>query len=90
MAENETDPVQTEQEDDNFLSGTSQDNAILLLAAAEELGLDPSVVQVDSYRGGFTAPAEVVKKAAEGNKSEDDHADEDPDGGLPPKGRSKE
>lgn len=86
MAENDKDQVQ----DDDFLGGVSQDHAILLLAAAEELGLDAAVVQVDSYRGGFTAPAEVIKKAAKGNKSEDDHVDEDSDGGLPPKGRSKE
>jgi len=37
------------------------DQATLLLAAAEELGLDPSVVQ--TYEGGFLVPQEVHDKA---------------------------
>lgn len=51
--------------------GTTQDNAILLLAAVEELGEDPSVVQTTSK--GFVAPAVVVKKA--GLKGYDPDAD---------------
>lgn len=46
-----------------FLAGLSSDNATLLLAAAQELELDPSVIGVDSERGGFIAPAEVIAKA---------------------------
>ena len=37
------------------------DQATLLLAAAEELGLDPSVVQTSE--GGFRVPQEVNDKA---------------------------
>jgi hypothetical protein len=37
------------------------DQATLLLAAAEELGLDPSVVQ--TYEGGFLVPQEVYDTA---------------------------
>lgn len=43
--------------------GLTQDNAVLLLAAAEELGLHPSVVTVDHSEGAFVAPSEVVDKA---------------------------
>jgi len=39
----------------------TQDNAVLLLAAAEDLGLDPDVVR--TYEGGFTVPKEVHDKA---------------------------
>lgn len=41
--------------------GKSYEKAVLLLAAAEELGLDPSVVQTSS--GMFLVPEEVEKKA---------------------------
>ena len=41
--------------------GKASDKAVLLLAAAEELGLDPSVVQTRA--GHFLVPAEVEKKA---------------------------
>lgn len=37
------------------------DQATLLLAAAEDLGLDPSVVA--TYEGGFLVPQEVNDKA---------------------------
>lgn len=37
------------------------DQAVLLLAAAEDLGLDPSVVR--TTEGGFSAPKEVHDKA---------------------------
>lgn len=50
--------------------GLTQDNAVLLLAAAEELGLHPSVVQVDHSEGAFVAPSEVVEKAAIPEKKE--------------------
>jgi hypothetical protein len=50
----------------------STDNAVLLLAAAHELGLDPSVVQT---RGGtFVVPSEVNDKAFAPRKSEGDEA----------------
>lgn len=55
-----------------FLAGLSSDNATLLLAAAQELELDPSVVGVDSDRGGFTAPAEVIAKV--GGDGKDDQS----------------
>lgn len=58
-------------EGDTFLEGVNEDNAVLLLAAAEEQGLDPSVVQVDAFRGGFSAPAEVVAAAKSGTKNEE-------------------
>lgn len=47
------------------------DQATLLLAAASELGLDPSVVKVTSHGssgGSFTVPAEVNEKAFGGDK----------------------
>lgn len=59
-----------DEQDETFLEGVSEDNAVLLLAAAEEQGLDPSVVQVDSVRGGFSAPAEVVAAAKSDTKKE--------------------
>lgn len=58
-------------EDDTFLEGVTEENAVLLLAAAEEQGLDQSVVRVDSVRGGYTAPAEVVAAAKSGTKNEE-------------------
>lgn len=43
---------------------SATDTAVLLLAAVEEMDLDPSVVKVDQERYGFfEAPADVVKKA---------------------------
>jgi hypothetical protein len=42
-------------------SGEASDRAVLLLAAAEELGLDASVIR-SSY-GAFLVPEEVAKKA---------------------------
>lgn len=39
----------------------SRDNAVLLLAAAEELGLPPSAVRTSE--GGFEVPDEVAEKA---------------------------
>lgn len=41
--------------------GTPGDNAVLLLAATEALGLDAAVVR--TTQDGFSAPAEVVEKA---------------------------
>lgn len=48
----------------------NHDNAVLLLAAAQELGLDPSVVATTSD-GTFNVPQEVVDKAGlgEGKKA---------------------
>lgn len=42
---------------------SAEDTAVLLLAAAEELDLDASVVTVSPADGTFSAPKEVVKKA---------------------------
>lgn len=42
--------------------GVTSDNATLLLAAAEELGMDASVVRTTTT-GYFTVPAEVAAKA---------------------------
>lgn len=50
---------------------SNKDNATLLLAAAEELDLDPGVVTVDG--GYLSAPARVVEKA--GVDTVDDDAD---------------
>jgi len=47
------------------VQGVSQDTAVLLLAAAEELGLDARVVQVEG--DGFRVPKEVADKADVGN-----------------------
>lgn len=52
---------QDEQKDEQVSVEMSQDNATLLLAAAEELDLDASVVKVDN--GYLSAPARVVEKA---------------------------
>lgn len=55
MAENnETEVVEVD-------GGLSQDNAVLLLAAAEELDLPPDVVETTG--SSFRAPRNVVKKA---------------------------
>ena len=51
------------------ISGITSDNAILLLAAAEDLDLDASVVRTTSD-GHFLVPEEVAKKA--GIKADDD------------------
>lgn len=56
--------------DPTFAPGLTQDTATLLLAAAQELGLDASVVVADPGRGGFTAPTEVVAKATSGQEGE--------------------
>ena len=58
-----------------FYPGLTRDNATLLLAAAQELGLDQSVVGVDQGRGGFTAPAEVIAKVeGDGNGDQGEHS----------------
>lgn len=44
------------------------DTAVLLLAAAEELGLDANVVQTQSG-GVFLVPKEVADKVKSGNKA---------------------
>lgn len=52
------------------------DNAILLLAAAEELGLPPEVVR--STTEGFEAPDEVVQKAFAHKSSSTDEPNKAP------------
>lgn len=47
---------------------SAQDTAVLLLAAAEELDLDASVVRTGE--GTFFAPSEVVEKAGLGSGDE--------------------
>lgn len=44
-----------------FIPGLTQDNAVLLLAAAEEAGLDPAVVKTSDE--GFHVPVEVAALA---------------------------
>lgn len=41
--------------------GHSEENAVLLLDAADKLGLEPDVVRTTSF--GFSVPEEVAKKA---------------------------
>jgi hypothetical protein len=53
------------------VEGLTTENAVLLLAAAEELELDASVVQTTTDNV-FVVPAEVAKKAGLKAKSEDD------------------
>jgi hypothetical protein len=53
------------QDDINDTIEINSDNAILLLAAAQELGLDPGVVATTSD-GVFSVPQEVVEKAGLG------------------------
>jgi len=60
----------TPSEDETFLAGITEENAVLLLAAAEEAGLDQGVVTVNHDKGGFNAPAEVISAAKSGDKSE--------------------
>lgn len=55
------------------VEGLTAENAVLLLAAAEELDLDPSVVQTTTDNV-FLVPAEVAEKAGL------DPVDEDADG----------
>lgn len=45
------------------IAGLTSDNATLLLAAAEKMGLDPSVVRTSPTDGGFYVPADVAKEA---------------------------
>jgi hypothetical protein len=71
-ADTEPDSEPDTEDDPTFVAGVTQDNAVLLLAAAEEAGLDPSVVVVDTTRGGFTAPEEVVSKAKSGDTADND------------------
>jgi len=52
---------------DKFVEGGDSDTAVLLLAAAQELGLDPSVVVFSPDGGGFTVPAEVAAKVDKDN-----------------------
>lgn len=55
--------------------GKGAENATLLLAAAEEMDMDPSVVRTTSY--GFEVPEEVAKKAGvDIDTSDDDFAKE--------------
>lgn len=49
------------------IEGRSRDTAVLLLAAAEDLGLDPSVVRTTT--NGYVVPEEVAKKADGGDKA---------------------
>jgi len=60
------------EEGETFYAGINEDNAVLLLAAAEEAGLDQRVVTVNYDRGGFNAPAEVVAKVKSANKDEEE------------------
>ena len=61
----------TDEKGETFHAGINEDNAVLLLAAAEEAGLDQRVVTVNYDRGGFNAPAEVIAKVKSANKDEE-------------------
>ena len=64
----------------------ASDNAVLLLAAAEELGYDPSIVQ--TTEGGFRVPKDVHDKAFGKDKPKDEWHEHDK--ASPPKsGRKK-
>lgn len=52
----------------------NHDNAVLLLAAAEELGLDAAVVETTS-EGTFRVPQDVVDKAGLGKKAKAEKAE---------------
>lgn len=54
--------VEVDTGDTVLINDVSSDNAVLLLAAAEELGQDPHVVQVSGGEG-FIVPRAVAKKA---------------------------
>lgn len=54
-------------EDKVKVPGLTEDNAVLLLAAAEELGLDHRVVAVSPSEGAFVVPSEVADKAGIGS-----------------------
>ena len=58
-----------------------RDHAVLLLAAAEELELGPSVVATTDH--GFSVPAEVAKKA--GVKPDGDESEPEPEKPKPAK-----
>lgn len=55
-------------EDKVKVPGLTEDNAVLLLAAAEELGLDPRTVVVSPSEGAFVVPSEVADKAGLGEE----------------------
>lgn len=52
------------------------DTATLLLAAAEELEMDASVVRTNSIESAFVVPEEVAKKAGVDTVDESDEGDE--------------
>jgi hypothetical protein len=51
------------------VKGLNSENATLLLAAAEELGLPAHVVRTDGHGGSFFVPEEVANKADLGDES---------------------
>jgi hypothetical protein len=55
---------------------SAQETAVLLLAAADELELDPAVVR--TLEGGFMVPEEVAKEAGVDYDSDDDDEDSKP------------
>jgi hypothetical protein len=59
-----------DQDKTAYVPGATQENAVLLLAAVEELELDPHVVQVEG--DGFRAPKEVCDKAGVQTAKEDE------------------
>jgi hypothetical protein len=64
--EGEPDQQDEAEDDPNFMAGLTTDNAVLLLAAAEDQGVDPWLVRTDTYRSGYVAPEEVVSAAKAG------------------------
>lgn len=68
--EPEADPKPEDDDGEEFDFAQTEDNAILLLAAVEELGLNPSVVTTKDGR--LQAPAAVVKAAGITNSTDKD------------------
>jgi hypothetical protein len=54
--------IEVDTGDTVLVNDVSSDNAVLLLAAAEELGQDPHVVQISGGEG-FIVPRAVAAKA---------------------------
>lgn len=74
---------------DTVKVAVSTDNAVLLLAAAEALGRDPSVV-VTTSNGWFEVPADLAAKAKVTVIEEEGDAEEEPKSAGRRSAKSKE
>ena len=79
-SKDKSDNGNVDTDDTVVVSEVSSDNAVLLLAAAEELGLDPSVVTVSGGEG-FSAPRAVAEKAGLAPDEEPEPDQGSPDSG---------